>query len=520
MSSTRYFVTGMLLAFTILYIPEKSWAQKPQILIDSFLDIYKQGLDDRRQRNGPQKQPPRGAETSIAGVQINTKLPTPNGYRCSLSNQFEGFAWCKRASYGGSPNAEGSFLRAPDGTVVYANLYSRSRYLTRAEIMDFIQERNALYGTSPSFQTTIDRGNTIIASWGSVRLDETSNLGDARKGAIYVDPLNNEAASSQRAMPFFEITSGRGYVLVARLGQGDGSIRLFAIDQSLFPSVSIGTRMNEREPNRSAAIDPQQREIHRSKQPSFPSNSANLDAQSQAEILQAQLSSERAVSAQRATELAELKARLMTSEAELAKGRVALQEMSVLQREAVNLRSDVARLKLDLQQSADVSRKRQLDHSNSIATHAGEATALKSEFLIEPIFSRLWAYTGLFLCLIAGFVAGVATINRRPKANIGRLDDTLPGHSLNATNILPDRELDVDKQDSTSTHPQQKCADRNPNISTKSRLFYPIIKGIGKSLWFVIKIFFKALSAADAQPKKPFKATLKPRRSLDDDPFS
>ena len=179
-------------------------------------------------------------------------------YRCSPSEQFTSFIWCKRSraerNKFGDVKSTNSILHSQDDTTVYVSRYIDPAFFGPGDVKREIERLSRLFGSAPHIlkspkRPSIPRG--VIAYWGDVVLEplDAQNLAQlavgqsVEKGMLF-DFLGNFGDSAREGFPVFQLGGSAGYVWGAHFDEtGRGSLRMTAVDASQFtaPVVAHGS---------------------------------------------------------------------------------------------------------------------------------------------------------------------------------------------------------------------------------------------------------------------------------------
>jgi hypothetical protein len=201
---------------------------------------------------------------AVDGLALGARIPFDSSvyreYKCSPSDQFDGFTWCQKARQERErrvpSNATYSVLHARDGSVVYVNRYREPIFFGPNEAERDIQSYSRKFGEPPRItRAPPGLGFTgILASWGKTVLEpldiENRNAfaeGKRLTKGYYIDFIGNFDRSAKEGFPIYRISGGAGFVWVASFDQrGRGTLRLVAVDASAFyPGLVVRSQPNE-----------------------------------------------------------------------------------------------------------------------------------------------------------------------------------------------------------------------------------------------------------------------------------
>src|SRR6516165_10940938 len=123
---------------------------------------------------------------SVEGVALGSRIQFDSSayreYKCSPSDQFDGFTWCQKtgreSAQRGFFEAIYSILLSHDGTVVYVNRYQRPTVFDPNEAERDIQDYSRKIGESPRITKMPGRSGSskaVLATWGKVELETLDN---------------------------------------------------------------------------------------------------------------------------------------------------------------------------------------------------------------------------------------------------------------------------------------------------------------------------------------------------------
>src|SRR5258708_20088883 len=103
------------------------------------------------------QQSPSGSRYVVAGLALGSRVQFDSSdyreYKCSPSDQFDGFTWCQKArqerGQRGPSNATHSVLHARDGSVVYVNRYQEPIFFVPNEAERDIQSFSPNFAVRP-----------------------------------------------------------------------------------------------------------------------------------------------------------------------------------------------------------------------------------------------------------------------------------------------------------------------------------------------------------------------------------
>ena len=192
---------------------------------------------------------------AVDGVAVGTQLNFTNAsyreYKCSPSDQFDGFTWCQKARSEKEPRgpyAVGySLLHSRSGNVAYVNRSQEPSFFKSNEAEQDLQRYASKIGEAPRIMKVPHRSDLpggLIATWGKITLvplDQESvkilAAGKNPKKGLLIDWLGNFGRSAKEGLPIYRIDGGPGLVWAASFGQkGRGILRLAAVDASAFSS--------------------------------------------------------------------------------------------------------------------------------------------------------------------------------------------------------------------------------------------------------------------------------------------
>jgi hypothetical protein len=188
------------------------------------------------------------------GSRVQVRGSAYRGYRCSPSDQFDGFTWCQKIlqdrEQRGSFTATYSILHAADGSVVYVNRYQEPAFFGPGEANDDIRSYSRQFGGTPEVTQMLPRNGLVgqIALWGNVILKVLDNdsirilaEGKSPKQGLLIDFIGDFTSSVRAGLPIYRISGGAGFVWIASYDQrGRGTLRFAAVDVSrILPQTKI-----------------------------------------------------------------------------------------------------------------------------------------------------------------------------------------------------------------------------------------------------------------------------------------
>jgi hypothetical protein len=125
------------------------------------------------------QQLPSGSKYVIAGLSLGSRVQFDSSeyreYKCSPSEQFDGFTWCQKTRQErGFANVTYSILHSQDGTLVYVNRFQEPAFFGRNEADEAIREYSAKIGEKAQVKRLPPRRGVpegILATWGKVVLE-------------------------------------------------------------------------------------------------------------------------------------------------------------------------------------------------------------------------------------------------------------------------------------------------------------------------------------------------------------
>ena len=137
---------------------------------------------------------------AVEGLALGARVPFDSSayreYKCSPSDQFDGFTWCQQTRQQrerrSSSDVTYSLLHSRDGSIVYINRYQTPAFFARNEAEHDIQSYSQKLGESPRTKIRITHRpglDGIRASWGNAVLEP-------------LDTENRKAFAEGRRIPF------------------------------------------------------------------------------------------------------------------------------------------------------------------------------------------------------------------------------------------------------------------------------------------------------------------------------
>jgi hypothetical protein len=190
----------------------------------------------------------------VLGAPVQFDSAAFKDYKCTPSNQFDGFTWCQKTRQEkerrGKYISTYSILHSLSGIAVYIDRYLEPAFFGAREADDDIRQYSRNIGETPRITRMPQRAgfpNGILASWGKVELEPLDNdsikaLAEGRRATTkghVVDFIGDFARSATNGLPIYRISGGAGFVWVASFDQrGRGTLRLTAVDASLLPPTT------------------------------------------------------------------------------------------------------------------------------------------------------------------------------------------------------------------------------------------------------------------------------------------
>jgi hypothetical protein len=178
------------------------------------------------------------------GTQLNFGSASYHEYKCSPSEQFDGFIWCQKARTDkerrGSYIAGFSLLHSQDGNISYINRSQEPAFFNPKEAELDIQRYSRKLGESPRIMKMPHRNGLpdgVIAVWGKITLEplDQESVKILANGKKLIDYLRNLTRSAQKGLPIYRIDGGPGFIWAASFDQkGRGTLRLAAVQVSGF----------------------------------------------------------------------------------------------------------------------------------------------------------------------------------------------------------------------------------------------------------------------------------------------
>src|SRR5262249_18118485 len=190
----------------------------------------------------------------VLGATVQFDGPAFKDYKCTPSDQFDGFTWCEKTRQEkerrGKFISTYSILHSRGGVAVYIDRYLEPAFCGAREADADIRQHSRNIGETPRITRMPQRDgfpNGILASWGKVDLEPLDNdsikaLAEGRPATTnghLVDFIGDFARSATNGLPIYRISGGPGFVWVASFDQrGRGTLRLTAVDASALPPTT------------------------------------------------------------------------------------------------------------------------------------------------------------------------------------------------------------------------------------------------------------------------------------------
>ena len=208
---------------------------------------------------------------SVDGLALGARVQSSNSgyreYKCSPSDQFDGFMWCQKARQQkerrGNYSVTYSLLHSRDGKIVYVNRFQAPAFFGPNEAEGDIQRYSRKLGESARITRMPHRSGVpdgVLAAWGNVKLEPLDSAsiavlgkgGSPKKGYI-VDFIGDFARSAKEGLPIYRVNGGAGFLWVASFDQkGRGTLRFAAVDASAFNPEPLPTPQADNPPNSAA----------------------------------------------------------------------------------------------------------------------------------------------------------------------------------------------------------------------------------------------------------------------------
>jgi len=253
---------GSFALLCILGSASSALAQRPDDFRRTLVTIAQSAPVHAAQAQSERQDPdPIGVQSSayaVSGVVLGATVQFDSSackeYKCTPSDQFDGFTWCQKTRQEkerrGKFSSTYSILHSRGGVAVYIDRYLEPAFFGAREADDDIRQYSRNIGETPRITRMLPRAgfpNGILASWGKVELEPLDNdsikalAGGRRpttKGYL-VDFIGDVARSAKEGLPIYRVSGGVGFVWVASFDQrGRGILRLTAVDASVLPSTT------------------------------------------------------------------------------------------------------------------------------------------------------------------------------------------------------------------------------------------------------------------------------------------
>jgi hypothetical protein len=253
---------GSFALLCILGSASSAHAQRPDDFRRTFVPVAQSAPVHAAQAQlERQNLDPVGAQSSayavsdvVLGATVQVDSPAFKDYKCTPSDQFDGFTWCQKTRQEkerrGKFISTYSILHSRGGVAVYIDRYLEPAFFGAREADDDIRQHSRNIGETPRITRMPQRAgfpNGILASWGKVELEPLDNdsinaLAEGRRATTkgyLVDFIGDFARSATNGLPIYRISGGAGFVWVASFDQrGRGTLRLTAVDASALPPTT------------------------------------------------------------------------------------------------------------------------------------------------------------------------------------------------------------------------------------------------------------------------------------------
>jgi hypothetical protein len=253
---------GSFAFLCILGSASSAHAQRPEDFRRTFVPVAQPAPVHAAQAQlERQNRHPVGAQKSayaVSGVGLGAIVqvvsPAFKDYKCTPSDQFDGFTWCQKTQQEqerrGKFSSTYSILHSPGGVAVYIDRHLEPAFFGAREADGDIRQYSRSIGETPRITRMPQRDgfpNGILASWGKVELeplddDSIKALAVGRRATsqgYLVDFIGDFARSATSGLPIYRISGGAGFLWVASFDQrGRGTLRLIAVDASALPPIT------------------------------------------------------------------------------------------------------------------------------------------------------------------------------------------------------------------------------------------------------------------------------------------
>ena len=162
------------------------------------------------------QQLPSGSKYVVVGLSLGSRVQFDSSdyreYKCSPSEQFDGFTWCQKTRQErGFANVTYSILQSQDGTLVYVNRFQEPAFFGRNETNEAIRQYSTKIGEKAQIKRLPPRRGVpegILATWGTVALEplddesiKTLAEGRSPKKGYLIDFIGNFARSHDKTSP-------------------------------------------------------------------------------------------------------------------------------------------------------------------------------------------------------------------------------------------------------------------------------------------------------------------------------
>jgi hypothetical protein len=183
----------------------------------------------------------------VLGSRVKPDSATYLEYKCSPSDQFDGFTWCQKTRHDqdrrGVSTATYSILHGQDGNVVYVNHFQSPAFFDMNQADKEVQGYSRKIGETARITKIPHRAGLldgIIALWGKATLEPLDQdsiklmaQGTSPKKGLLVDFIGNFARSAKEGLPIYRISGGAGFLWAAGYDRkGRGILRFAAVDAS------------------------------------------------------------------------------------------------------------------------------------------------------------------------------------------------------------------------------------------------------------------------------------------------
>jgi hypothetical protein len=255
-------VTSIIAVIGLLGSASSALAEGPDDFRRTFVRIAQsapvQAPQGQLERQNPDPIGVQSSAYAVSGIGLGATVqvdsPAFKQYKCTPSDQFDGFTWCQKIRQEkerrGKFNSTYSILHSGGGVAIYIDRYLEPAFFGAREADDDIRQYSRNIGETPRIMRMPQRAgfpNGILALWGQVELEplDKDSIEALAKGrppstrGYFIDFIGDFVRSAKEGLPLYRISGRAGFIWVASFDQrGRGTLRLTAVDASAFTPIT------------------------------------------------------------------------------------------------------------------------------------------------------------------------------------------------------------------------------------------------------------------------------------------